>query len=155
MPKHVYDGERCIQPYAVSYCEEHDVHVVESGGAAAKSMIAPDGEDIQPYAIAYMVQGEVVCRTTSGDTLLTSNSINDVATNPSGNDDPNVPNQTNVPNAQQPAARGCMRHPWACLAVMTAAVLGLCIVSGISLWLYFSTSPPQWLPLILQRNFRF
>ncbi|KAI8517959.1 hypothetical protein Bbelb_039760 [Branchiostoma belcheri] len=92
MPKHIYDGDRCIQPHAVANREEHDVYdvyIVESGGAVAKNSMDPDDEGIQPYAIAYMVQGEVVCRTTSGDTLLASNSINDVATNPSGNDVPN------------------------------------------------------------------
>ncbi|KAI8493409.1 DTW domain-containing protein 2 [Branchiostoma belcheri] len=136
-----------IQPYAVKYQENddscsNDLHTTR--GAASKNRhTAPDDEDIQPYAVAYVDQDDVTCRTTSGDTQMASNRINDVSTNPFVNNDPNVPNQMNLPNVQQPKARGCTRHHRVYLAVKTAAVLGLCIVSGISLWLYFSTSEPQ------------
>ncbi|KAI8493410.1 hypothetical protein Bbelb_288070 [Branchiostoma belcheri] len=134
-----------IQPYAVKYQENddscsNDLHTTR-GSASKNRHTAPDDEDIQPYAVAYVDQDDVGCNTTSGDPQMASNRIN--ANNPFVNNDPNVPNQMNLPNVQQPKARGCTRHHRVYLAVKTAAVLGLCIVSGISLWLYFSTSEPQ------------
>ncbi|KAI8493414.1 hypothetical protein Bbelb_288110 [Branchiostoma belcheri] len=136
-----------IQPYAVKYQENddscsNDLHTTR--GAASKSRhTVPDDEDIQPYAVAYVDQDDVGCNTASADTQMASNRINDVSTNPFVNNDPNVPNQINVPNVHQPQAHRCTRHHRVYLAVKTAAVLGLCIVSGISLWLYFSSSPTQ------------
>ncbi|KAI8493412.1 hypothetical protein Bbelb_288090 [Branchiostoma belcheri] len=136
-----------IQPYAVKYQENddscsNDLHTTR-GSASKNRHTAPDDEDIQPYAVAYVDQDDVGCNTTSGDTQMASNRINDVSTNPFVINDPNVPNQMNLPNVQQPKARGCTRHHRVYLAIKTAAVLGLCIVSGISLWFYFSTGPPQ------------
>ncbi|KAI8517685.1 hypothetical protein Bbelb_037020 [Branchiostoma belcheri] len=81
------------QPYAARYQEDDD-----SGSAASKNRhtasIASGDEVIQPYAAAYMCQGDVGWNTTSGDPQTSqnqnqptaaSNSINDVSTSPSSN----------------------------------------------------------------------
>ncbi|XP_019642576.1 PREDICTED: uncharacterized protein LOC109483875 [Branchiostoma belcheri] len=104
---------RCdvIQPHAVK-CQENggscsnDLHTTR--GSASKSRhTAPDDEDIQPYAVAYVDQDDVACRASSGGTQMASNRDKDVSANPFVNNGPNVPNQMNVPNVQQPRARSC------------------------------------------------
>ncbi|XP_019624499.1 PREDICTED: uncharacterized protein LOC109470158 [Branchiostoma belcheri] len=86
------------QPYAVKYHEDDD-----SGNAASKNRytvsIASEDEVIQPYAAAYMCQGDVGWNTTSryphtslfsqnqNQPTAASNNINDVSTSPSSNGD--------------------------------------------------------------------
>ncbi|KAI8510823.1 hypothetical protein Bbelb_117390 [Branchiostoma belcheri] len=161
----VVESANCddVQPYAVRYQKGED-NVVEldyvnddidprmqpsadryegDEGASPRNVNCDIIQPHAPYAVAYVDHDDVACRTASGANPLASNRDSDVSSNPLGSD-PNVPNQMNVPNVQQPKARGRTRHQRVYLAIKTAALLGLCIViSVISLWLYFSTSKPQ------------
>ncbi|KAI8484262.1 hypothetical protein Bbelb_380470 [Branchiostoma belcheri] len=97
-----------IQPHAVKSQENtnrcsNDLHTTRGAAFKNRHTAADDG-DIQPYAVAYVDQDDVACMTASGANQMASNRNNDVSSNPLGSD-PNVPNQMNVPNVQQPKAR--------------------------------------------------
>ncbi|KAI8510367.1 hypothetical protein Bbelb_112830 [Branchiostoma belcheri] len=95
------------QPTAAS----NNIIYAHNQQAAATTSIASDDEDIQPYAAAYMCQGDMPCNTASGDTktelssqnqpAAASNNINDNLKKPSSNDVPIAlhPNPMYVPHA--------------------------------------------------------
>ncbi|KAI8493416.1 hypothetical protein Bbelb_288130 [Branchiostoma belcheri] len=84
------------QPYAVKYHEDDDSDIAASKNRHTAS-IASEDEVIQPYAAAYMCQGDAGLNTTSGEAQTSlssrnqnqptaaSNNINDVSTSPSSN----------------------------------------------------------------------
>ncbi|KAI8507933.1 hypothetical protein Bbelb_141730 [Branchiostoma belcheri] len=102
------DDHHCLQPHAVTH--QQDVE------AAATTSITSDDEDIQPYAAAYMCQGDMPCNTASGDTptelssqnqpAAASNNQDDNLGLPANNDALNAlnPNPMYVPNVQRRSA---------------------------------------------------
>ncbi|KAI8497188.1 hypothetical protein Bbelb_251370 [Branchiostoma belcheri] len=135
------------QPYAVRY-QEHD----DSGSAASKNRhtasIASEDEVCQPYAAAYMCQGDLERNTASEDTQASLSSQNLPAAASNNINDANDvlhalnPNLMHVPNVQHPAAHGCTRRR-VIFAVEAAVILGLFIVAGVFLCLSLSARPPQ------------
>ncbi|KAI8506266.1 hypothetical protein Bbelb_156930 [Branchiostoma belcheri] len=102
------DDNHCLKPCAVTQLQDVE--------AAATTSITSDDEDIQPYAAAYMCQGNMPCNTASGDTptelssqnqpAAVSNNHDDNLGIPSNNDALNAlnPNPMYVPNVQRRSA---------------------------------------------------
>ncbi|KAI8493413.1 hypothetical protein Bbelb_288100 [Branchiostoma belcheri] len=100
------------------------------------------------YAAADMCQGDVGWNTASGETQASLSSQNQPAAASNSINNANDflhalhPNPMYVPNVRVPTAHGCTRRR-VCIAIVTAAVLGLFIVAGVLFWLYLSAGTPQ------------
>ncbi|KAI8485705.1 hypothetical protein Bbelb_365390 [Branchiostoma belcheri] len=102
------DDNHCLQPYDLTHLEDEEVDSISSIGS--------DDEDIQPYAAAYMCQGNMSVNTASVDTraelslhnqpTTASNNTNNTFGSPSSIDIRNAlnPNPMYVPNVQHRSA---------------------------------------------------